>query len=135
MAVLAGSLVLALLAAGGLFGLGLPRGHVVAAGVHLALLGAVFGVLAVAVGAATGSRVLARAVPAGLAVLAYLLDGLAPLVGWPAPVRVLSPFWQPLGHQPLLTGLSVRGVVVCAALVLALTAAAVPAFGRRDVAA
>jgi ABC-2 type transport system permease protein len=133
--VLATSLVLALLGAGALFGLDLPAGHVVAAGLHLGLLGAVFGVLAVAVGAATGSRVLARAVPAALAVVTYLLNGLAPLVGWLEPFRVLSPFWQALGHQPLLTGLSVRGVVVCAAVVLVVTGLAVPAFGRRDVAA
>ncbi|MGX5654793.1 ABC transporter permease subunit [Geodermatophilus nigrescens] len=132
--VLAGVVVLALLVSGAAFGLDLPAGHVVAAGLHLGLLGAVFGALALGVGAATGSRVLARAVPGVLAVLAYLLNGLAPLVGWLEPLRVLSPFWQSLGHQPLLTGLSVRGVVVCALAVVVLTGLAVPAFARRDVA-
>ncbi|GAB3309848.1 hypothetical protein GCM10027451_19990 [Geodermatophilus aquaeductus] len=131
--VVAASLTLALLTSSVLFGLDLAVGHVVAAGLHLGLLGAVFGVLAVGVGAATGSRVLARAVPAVLAVLAYLLNGLAPLVGWLEPLRPLSPFWQSLGHQPLLTGVSVRGVVVCVAAVAVLAATAVPAFGRRDV--
>ncbi|MBN1093232.1 ABC transporter permease [Blastococcus sp. TML/M2B] len=131
-AVVVTALGVALAAGGVLFGLDLPLAHVLAAMLHLWLLGAVFGALAAAVGAATGSVALARAVPAATAVLAYLVNGLAPLVGWLEPVRDLSPFAQYQGHVPLASGVSWPAVAVSAGTVLVLGVVAVSTFRRRD---
>ena len=125
----------ALLLEGPLADLRLPAGHVVAAMTHMALLALVFGTLALAVGAWTGRPGVSRAVPAVLAVVAYVVNGLAPLVSWLEPVQQLSPFYQYIGHDPLRTGLSVGGVAVAAGTVALLVALAVAGFGRRDVAA
>jgi ABC-2 type transport system permease protein len=123
----------ALLAAGALGGPAVPAGHVAAAALHLALLGWVFGALALGVAAATGRAVLARAVPGLLAVLAYVLNGVAPLAGWSAAVRDLSPFAQYSAGPPLAAGVSPSGVVIAVATCAVLLALAVAAFRRRDV--
>jgi ABC-2 type transport system permease protein len=96
----------ALVAVGWPAGLDLPVGRIAAAMLHPGLLGAVFGGLAAAVGAATGKLALARAVPAVAAVLAYLVNGLAPLIDGFKPFRDLSPFAQYAGHTPLAHGVS-----------------------------
>ncbi|WP_198597777.1 ABC transporter permease subunit [Blastococcus atacamensis] len=132
--VLVSAVGLALLAAGVLAGLDLPVGNVAAAMLHLWLLGIVFGTLAAALGAATGHVIISRAVPGVVALMAYLLNGLAPLVGWLAPLRKFSPFYQYSGHTPLVNGVSLAGVAVAVATVLVLAAGAVVAFRRRDVA-
>src|SRR5262249_20410756 len=75
------------------FDLGLSTAHVAAAVAGLALLGLLFGWLALAIGAATGKRGLAVALPAGLAAAGYLVSGLHSLAGWLDPFRVLSAFW------------------------------------------
>jgi ABC-2 type transport system permease protein len=114
-----------------IFDLGLSVGHVAAAVSGLALLGLVFGWIALAVGAATGKRGLAVALPAGLAAAGYLVSGLHSLAGWLDPFRFLSAFWW-LGTSPLQNGIRGSG-----ALVLALAAAAALLAGamlveRRD---
>ncbi len=126
---------LALLAGGPLTGMDLPVGGVAAAMLHMALLGLVFGVLALALGASTGRPGVARAVPALLAVVAYVVNGLAPLVSWLEPVRKVSPFYQYAGHDALRNGVSIAAVVVALATLAVLTALAVEGFRRRDVAA
>lgn len=133
-AVLAATIGLAVVAAGVLAGLDLAVAGVAAAVLHLGLLGCVFGALAAAVGAATGRPAVARAVPAVAAVLAYLVNGLAPLVDGLGPVRPLSPFAQYANHVPLVNGVSASGVAVAVGTVVVLSALAVVAFRRRDVA-
>ena len=113
----------------------LPVGGVAAAMLHLALLGVVFGALALAIGAAVGHAGAARAVPAVVAVVAYVVNGLAPQVSWLQPVRELSPFYQFNGHDPLRNGVSALAVLVAAGTIAALVALAVAGFRRRDVAA
>ena len=122
---------LALVILNPVFDLGLSIGRAAAAVAGLALLGLLFGWLALAVGAATGKRGLAVALPAGLAAAGYLISGLHSLAGWLDPFRVLSAFWW-LGTSPLQNG--IRGV---GALVVALAAAAALLAGallveRRD---
>ena len=112
----------------------LPVGGVVAAMLHLALLGLVFGALALAVGAATGHLAASRAVPAVVAVVAYLVNGLGPQVPWLRPVRRLSPFYQFNGHDPLRNGVSAAAVLVAVGTVVVLVTLAVVGFRRRDVA-
>ncbi len=132
---IAAALGLALLVEGRLTGLDLSVGTTSAAMLHLALLGLVFGALALAVSASTGRSTLSRAVPAVAAVLAYVVNGLAPLVSWLEPLQKASPFYQFIGHDPLRNGLSAASVLVAVTTVAVLVALAVVGFRRRDVVA
>jgi ABC-2 type transport system permease protein len=132
---LAAVLGLALMTGGPLSGMHLPAGGVAAAMLHMALLGLVFGALALAIGAGTGHAVASKAVPAVVAVVAYVVNGLASLVSWLEPVQKLSPFYQYAGHDPLHNGVSVAGVGVAVLTVVVLAAVAVWSFARRDVSA
>jgi ABC-2 type transport system permease protein len=123
----------ALLLSGPLFGLWIPAGKAAAAMLHLALLGLVFGALALAIGAATGRTGASRGVPAVAAVLAYMVNGLGPMVSWLEPFQKFSPFYQYGGHDPLRNGVSVPGVTVAALTIAALVMVAVWGFRRRDV--
>jgi ABC-2 type transport system permease protein len=125
--------VLALMGEGSLADMGLPWGNVAAAMLHMALLALVFGALALAIGASTGHGALSRAVPAVVAVLAYVVNGLAPVVSWLKPLQKLSPFYQYVGHDPLRNGVSWPSVGVAVATVLVWCVVAVLGFRRRDV--
>jgi ABC-2 type transport system permease protein len=133
--VLAGVTGLALVLEGQWADMVLPVGGVTAAMLHLALLGVVFGALALAIGAAFGHAGASRAVPAVVAVVAYVVNGLAPQVTWLRPVRKLSPFYQFNGHDPLRNGVSGAAVLVAVGTVVVLVTLAVAGFRRRDVAA
>ena len=124
----------ALLGEGRLAGMSLPVGGVTAAMLHMTLLALVFGTLALAIGAATGHPALSRAIPAVLAVIAYIVNGLASVVSWLEPAQRFSPFYQYSGHDPLRHGISWLAVLVAIATICALAAIAVAAFRRRDLA-
>lgn len=123
----------ALVGEGAVADMSLPWGNVTAAMLHMALLALVFGALALAVGAVTGHGTLSRAVPAVVAVLAYVVNGLAPIVSWLEPFQKLSPFYQYIGHDPLRSGLSWTSVSVAVATVVVLAVVAVLGLRRRDV--
>jgi beta-exotoxin I transport system permease protein len=127
------ALWLALLLEGRVAGMDVPVADSAAALGHLGLLGIEFGSVALLVGALTGQVGLSRGVAAGLAVVAYLVNALAPLVGWLEPIRKASPFFQYLGHDPLRTGVSVAAIAVAAASTAVLVSMAVIGFERRDV--
>ena len=131
----AGVTAAALLVESPLVDMRLPAGPIIAAMVHLALLAMVFGTLAAAVGAATGSLTAARSVPAVLAVIAYIVNGLGPQVSWLEPIQKFSPFFQYAGHDPLINGLSVPAVLVAVGTVALLAVIGVAGLRRRDVAA
>ncbi len=101
--------------------------------VHLGMLGLVFGSLALALGAITGRVGVARAVPVALAVLSYLVNALAEMVGWLARVRPVSPFYQYAGHDPIRHGLYWPSLTVAALTCAVLVALAVAGLRRRDV--
>jgi ABC-2 type transport system permease protein len=101
----------------------------------MALLALVFGALALAIGAATGALGASRAVPAVVAVVTYVVNGLGPQVSWLEPFQKFSPFYQYVGHDPLRTGVSVAGVIVAVGTIAVLVAIAVAGFRRRDVSA
>ncbi|HEX2902129.1 MAG TPA: ABC transporter permease subunit [Jatrophihabitans sp.] len=122
----------ALVAEGALVGMHLPAGRVAAAMLHLALLALVFGSLALAIGATFGHAGASRAIPAAVAVLAYVVNGLGQVIGWLRPVRKLSPFYQYLGHDPLRTGVSVAALLVAGVTVAALLGVAMLGVRRRD---
>ncbi|MGW0176407.1 ABC transporter permease subunit [Rhodococcus sp. NPDC003322] len=124
----------ALIAEGRLVDMDLPAGNVAATMVHLSLLALVYGTLATMLGALTGHTMVSRAVPAVAAVLAYVVNGLGPVVSWLEPWQRFSPFFQYAGHDPLRNGLSVPAVLVSLGTVAVLLAVALPGFRRRDVA-
>lgn len=132
---LAAVLGLGLVVEGQLADMRLPVADVAAAMLHMALLALVFGTLALAIGAAIGHATAARAVPAVLAVVTYVVNGLGPQVSWLKPFQKLSPFYQYIGHDPLRNGVSAAGVAIALGTVAVLTAVAVVGFRRRDVAA
>ena len=84
-------------------------------------------------GAVTGHLGASRAVPALLAVLSYLLNAFGQLVSWLRPLRPISPFYAYSGHDPLRSGPWTVGILVAVATTAVVVAAAVVAFGRRDV--
>ena len=72
--------------------------------------------------------------PRSLAVFAYLVNALAPLVGWLQPTRKLSPFFQYIGSDPLRTGVSPVAVAVSMMSIAVLLAVrGCVAFRRRDI--
>lgn len=116
------------------FGLGVSVAAAFAGALAMALLGLEFGTAALVVGALSGRRWLALAVPAGLAMLAYLLFAAGLFVDGLGRWRGLSPFHQALHAGPLASTvplsyawLALVPVVVCAA--------ALPWWGRRDIGA
>jgi ABC-2 type transport system permease protein len=123
----------ALVVEGRLFDMVLPLDMVAAAMLHLGLLGLVFGALALAIGSSTGSVGLSRGMPAVVAVVAYMVHALGPMVEWLEPLQKLSPFYQYIGHDPLRTGVSGTSVAVALATIVVFTAVAVWGFSRRDV--
>ncbi len=113
--------------------MGVPVGHAAVGALAMVLIGVQHGVLALAVGAATGRRGLAIAVAATVAVAGYVLHVMGALVDEVEPWQPLSPFTQAIAEGP------VSGTVPLSFLWLALAAvvflaAAVPLFHRRDVA-
>ncbi len=132
-ALLAAVLGFALVVEGRLFDMVIPIDRVAAAMLHLALLGLVFGAIALAVGAATGNLGLSRSVPTAIAVVAYLVNGLGPMVSWLDPLQPYSPFYQYIAHDPLRTGVSLTSVAVAGVTVIVLTAVGAWGFQRRDV--
>ena len=130
-AIVAAVAFLALAALDPLVGLDLSverlAGGILGLGVH----GVLYAWLAVAVGALRPGRTLAIAVPAGLAAVGYLINGLQELASWLEPFRFVSSFWW-IGQSPLSHGVEYgRYVVIAAAAVVVLVAGAL-LFERRD---
>jgi len=104
-----------------------------AAAVAVTVLGFVYGMVALAVGAATGRRGTALGSAAALAAAAYLLTSLSQLIAGLEPLRPLSPFSQTVGLDPLGTGFHPLASLVMVGVGVAVGAAGALAFERRDV--
>lgn len=98
----------------------------------LVLLGADFGMLALALGAATGRKGLAGGIAGAVAAATYLVSSLASLATWLDPFKYASPFYWASADNPLANGMSALRLAVLTAVALAFVAAAVVAFDRRD---
>lgn len=109
-------------------------GGVAAAVVSLFLLAVLFGTVALAVGAATGRRGVARGTAVVLAVAAYLISSLADVIGWLRAVRLASPWYHALGIDPLANGFSAVHLLVPVGLTAVTLVVGAYAFDRRDVA-
>lgn len=112
----------------------MPAGNLAAGTLQAVLLGLLFGALALALGAATGSRGLSIATATTVAIAAYFLQALAPLVDWLEPWQKLSPFYYYSVGNPLSTGLDVGAMLILLVPTLAFLILAVLGFRRRDLA-
>ncbi|MFD1815738.1 ABC transporter permease subunit [Rhodococcus gannanensis] len=101
--------------------------------VGVILLGVVFGALAMAIGAATGSRGAAVGITSAVAATAYLLNSLAPVVNWLHPFRFLSPFFYATGDNQLEDGMPLGWLAILVAIAAVLLVATVAAFERLDI--
>jgi beta-exotoxin I transport system permease protein len=121
-------LLLGVAVAGG----GLSVGRIAALCVHLAFFGWCVGGLALGLAGLTGRRAVANAGAAAFAVLGFLVNGFAPLVGGLHWLKYLSPFYYYAGHDPLGNGIHATDLVVLGVATLAFVATAVIGFSRRD---
>jgi ABC-2 type transport system permease protein len=109
-------------------------GGLFAASLMTALLGILFGSLAFAVGAATGRPGLSVGVAAGVALLAWVVDAFAPLIGGMDDVQKLSPLYWYTGTGPLTNGLDPLSTFLMVGVSAILFVGGVVAFDRRDIA-
>ena len=128
----AGGLVLGLVVGSPLFDLKLGTSACLATGVSIALLALLFGTLALALGAATGSRGIARGLTVLVVVVAYLVSGLADLVTWLKQVRPFSPWYHAMATDPLGTGWHLWHLVALLGVTVVIAAVGALAFERRD---
>ena len=131
--VLVGVITAALLVVSPIFDMGLSVVGVLAAGVSLWLLGILFGSVALLVGSFSGRTAVAGGVTALVAVLAWFVNGFAGLYSWLEAPSAASPFTWYLEPNPLIEGFT-TGHLWLAVTTVALTAAAVLLFLRRDIA-
>ncbi|HVS86143.1 MAG TPA: ABC transporter permease subunit [Gaiellaceae bacterium] len=111
---------------------GITLAHMTALAVQLGFFGLASGAVALALGAGTGRRSLAVGGAAAVAILGWLVNSFAPLVGAIAWLRYLTLFYYYAGYDPLARGVGVSGLVVLGLVTLLLVAVAVVAFERRD---
>jgi len=112
----------------------LEPANIVAASAQLALLGIMFGALALSLGAVTGRRNLAAAGVAVIGVAGYLANNLAPSVGGLEWLQRLSPFFYQSGGAPLRDGFQAVDSAVLVVVSLIIVVAGGLVFDRRDVA-
>ena len=100
--------------------------------VSAALMGLLFGALALWIGAATGRRTFSIGLAFGAAILSYFVYSFSELVDLLKPVRPLSPFSYYIGDNPLVNGLLARNVAVLAGVTVILLLLSLVTFSRRD---
>ena len=130
--VLAATLLVAVAIGSRLVDLDIGFGRLVAASVSVGLLAILFGSLALAVGAVRPGRASAVAISAGIAVVAWLLDGLGQAVDALDAWRPLSPYYQALGRNPLREGAPWSGWAILAIATAVIVAVGVIGLERRD---
>lgn len=131
---LGGVLWVALWIGAGAASMGISGAHLLAGITSAVLLALAYGAVAMLVGAATGHRAPAIALSTALAVAAYLLNGLAPLVHFLHTIRSVSPWYHYTAGDPLRHGLAANSIVFVAILVVTSVLVAF-VFERRDLAA
>ena len=114
------------------FQLTIGTGHAVSIAVALTLMGLDFGLVTMAVGAATRRRGTALGAGAGLAAASYLLSSLATTIPAIRPGRYLSLFYWSAGNNQISNGVTNASFAVLIAVGLCALAAALVAFRRAD---
>lgn len=113
--------------------LDLGVGAVLATTLACVLLALDFGILALVIGARTGSRGTALGVASGVAAASYLISSLAPVTDWVHPIRFVSLFYWAVGNGQLKDGVGGTGFAVLVAVGVLLALAARPSFERMDI--
>jgi len=113
------------------FGIEVSTAGIVATCLHLFLLAAAFGSLALAIGAATGNPNLAAGVAGVVAAISYVTNAMLPMAGLDGWAR-LSPWHYYAGSDPLLKGFNVEHPLVLAVLIVVALTVAFVTFDRRD---
>ncbi len=111
---------------------GVGIGGFAAMGVQMTAFAILFGGLAFATGAATGSHSAAVAVSAGAAVGAFVANGVLPQVSGLEWTQHLSAFHWLTGNGPLIQGVDLGSVGLFVALTGAIVAGGIWLFTRRD---
>jgi ABC-2 type transport system permease protein len=114
------------------FQLAISPGHIVAIAVALVLMGVDFGLITMAIGAATGRRGTALGTGAGLAAASYLLSSLASTISAIRPGQYLSLFYWSVGNDQISKGVSAVDFSVLIVVGSCAFFAAVVAFRRAD---
>ncbi len=114
--------------------LDIPTSNMLASSLAAVLIGTTFGALALAISGALGHRAHPAAWSGSIAVAAYLLYSLAPVVpslqGW----QKASAFYWYLASNPVANGFDIGHLAVLAGASTLLTIVAAVLFDRRDVA-
>lgn len=111
---------------------GVATAHLAAASLHLLAFGLGVGALALALGAGTGQRGLAAGVAAGITLVMYLVNGIAPVSDATSWLRYLTLFHYYEGGDPIANGIDAAGLAVLVLVTTVLLSVAVVAFERRD---
>jgi ABC-2 type transport system permease protein len=114
-------------------GLSVSTSGLIAASAEVGLLGALFMSISLLVGALTGRKGIALGLAMAVAVAAYLLYSLAPLVKALDRWLPVNPFQWTVGNDPIRNGMD-RGYAITLLLItICLILSAVVAFNRRDI--
>jgi ABC-2 type transport system permease protein len=111
---------------------GLGVGQIVAATTATALLALSFAALAFAVGAASGRRSMAISTASAVALVGFVIEGLAAQVKGLQPIREASPWHWLLGTDPLRNGLTWHAWVLPVIVSLVFFVIGTLVFARRD---
>ena len=114
------------------FQLTISPASAIAISAALVLMGLDFGLITMAVGAATRRRGTALGIGAGLAAASYLLSSLASTISWLRPGRYLSLFYWSVGNDQISRGVSPGDFITLIVVGLCALTAAVAAFRRAD---
>lgn len=123
---------LGLIAGVAVAGGGIPITRMAALAVQLAFFGFATGGLAVAFAGATGNRALATGAVSAIAIVGWLINSFAPLVGALGWLKYLSLYYYYAGHDPLSDGVWVVGLVVLAGVSVLGTAIGAYGLSCRD---
>lgn len=130
--VLGSVVIVTLLVAEPLVDLDLSMANLVGTVLGLVVVALVLGWLALALGAATGSRALALGGASAFAAFGYLAATLPALVDGLEPLKWISPFWYGTAGNPLVVGFTWWHLSVLAAAALVVLGLGLVRFERRD---
>lgn len=114
------------------FQVDVPIGNLAWTTVTAVLLAVDFGLVALAVGAASGERSHALAIAGGITAALYLVASLAPVVSALHTIRWISPWYWSVSNGQLAKGVSVADVVVLVAIGVVVAGGAIVAYDRHD---
>ncbi|HUB41918.1 MAG TPA: ABC transporter permease subunit [Streptosporangiaceae bacterium] len=114
------------------FQLTVPTGDLSAIALALMLMGLDFGLVSMAIGAATGRRGTALGIASALAAASYLISTLATTIPRIGPGRYLSLFYWSVGNDQIAKGVSLADFIVLVIVGFCALLTALIAFRRAD---